>query len=142
MTGAGHVPTVASAGAVRLAAALLGSAGLVDILAGVSELDIDPYLVVTDEGLVRLDVTGWLWLHVGTGSLALVAALVVLTGRRWAWWVGVVAAVAAGAVNLLFLPYHPLRAALVLGLYLAAARLVLRSRPVATDGPVSTPGAG
>jgi hypothetical protein len=137
MTGAGHVPAAAPAGAVRLAGALLGLAGLVDVLAGVSELRVDPYLVVTDEGLVRLDLTGWIWLHVTTGTLALVAALVVLTGRRWALVAAAVVAGAAGSVNLLLLPYHPLRAALVLGLYLAAARLVLRSRRAT---PASRPG--
>lgn len=115
----------------RLAAALLAGAGLVDVLSGVSEVDVDPYLVVTDAGLHRLDLTGWIWLHLSAGTLVLLAALAVLTGRRWARLAGLGTAGVAVVVNLLLLPYQPLRALLVLGLYLAAVRLIVRPGPAA-----------
>ncbi|MFE9689884.1 hypothetical protein [Micromonospora sp. NPDC005806] len=120
-----------------LAAVLLTGAGLFDALAGVSDVYDDPYVVLTREGMFRLDVSGWMWAHLGAAVLMVAAGPLLLTGRRWSHGLAAVAAIVGIAIHLVVLPYQPLWALLVLGLAVAALRLLWHARPRARSDEVS-----
>lgn len=109
-----------------LAGALLGAAGLADVLSTVTAGAGDPYLVVRGETMYRLDITGWAWTHGITGLVTAVVGLLVLTGRRAVVVGATVVAVASVAVDLLILPYEPYRSVLSASLTVAAVRLLVR----------------
>ncbi|OON33148.1 MULTISPECIES: hypothetical protein [unclassified Micromonospora] len=111
-----------------LAGILLGGAGVFDVLAGVGDLIGDPYVSIEGGGMYHYDITGWAWLHLAAGALLAVAGALVPLGRRWSTRLALLAVVVAVATHLLMLTYHPIRAVIVLGLALTAARLVLRQR--------------
>ncbi|MFC7547243.1 hypothetical protein [Plantactinospora sp. GCM10030261] len=107
---------------------LLGLAGLIDILAGISAVP-DRYVDISDEGLHHLDLTGWGWLRILVGALAVVVGLAVAIDRRITTALAVGVAVAGIVVGVLLLPYHPLGAPLSAGLAVAAIWLLLRPGP-------------
>ncbi|MFG1845704.1 DUF7144 family membrane protein [Micromonospora carbonacea] len=111
-----------------LAGILLGGAGVFDVLAGVGDLVGDPYVSIESGAMYHYDVTGWAWASLAAGVLLVVAGALVPLGRRWSARLALFAVAAAVATHLLILTYHPLRVLIVLGLALAAARLVLRQR--------------
>jgi hypothetical protein len=110
---------------LRLAAGLLGGAGLVDVLAGVALLSWEPFVDVVGTGMQHLDVTGWGWARVGMGVLSVAAALAVLTDRRWASVTAVAVAGAGVVLALLLFPYQPSRALLTAALDVTAIRLLV-----------------
>lgn len=91
----------------------------------------DPFMVLTRHGFARVDITGWAWLHVAIGALVMLAGALVLTRRPAAIRFAVSSAVLAIAVDLLLLPYTPIRALLVAGFSGAAIRLLVRHRAAA-----------
>ncbi|MCX4469163.1 hypothetical protein OOK41_02335 [Micromonospora sp. NBC_01655] len=109
-----------------LAAVLLGGAGIFDVLGGVGELTGDPYVSIEGGGMYHYDITGWAWLHLAAGALAAGAGVLVPLDRRWSARLALVAVAALVASHLLVLTYHPIQTVIVIGLALAAARLVLR----------------
>ncbi|WP_406036637.1 hypothetical protein OG799_19495 [Micromonospora sp. NBC_00898] len=124
---------VADAGAARpgrplLAAGLLAGAGLVDVLAAWAHTTRDAFAVETAQGVYLVDITGWAWLHVAIGAAVTVAGLLTLTGRRGTVPLAISCAVPAILVDLLLVPYAPIRSVLVVALDGAAVRLLLRYR--------------
>ncbi|WP_420116878.1 DUF7144 family membrane protein [Micromonospora sp.] len=112
-----------------LAGGLLVGAGIFDVLSGIGDVDSgDVYVSLHADGLVFYDLTDWAWLHVASGVLLVASGLVVaFARRRWVTAAMVVGAVVV-VVHLLFAPYHPIEALIVVGLTLAAVRLVVRQR--------------
>ncbi|MGN9809831.1 DUF7144 family membrane protein [Micromonospora sp. BQ11] len=111
-----------------LAAGLLAGAGLLDLLGALADAGRDSFALITRRGVYELDITIWAWSHAGVSAATVLAALLVLTGRRWAVLVGLVAAAVAITTDLLIFPFAPWRAALTLGLNIAAVRLLLQYR--------------
>lgn len=112
----------------QLAGVLLVGAGLFDAISGLGDVDDDPYVVVTREGVFHLDVTGWMWAHLVTAALMGVAGLLLLAGRRWSLRLAAAAAIVGIGLHLIVLPYQPLWALIVIGLAVAALRLLWRGR--------------
>jgi hypothetical protein len=111
-----------------LAGGLLVATGLADVLSAYGTLRSGPFLVLIRGGLYPVDVTAWAWLHLVVGAAVALAGLAAVTGRRSAATVAIGLAVLALAVDLLMLPYAPIRVALVAALDAAAIRLLLRHR--------------
>ncbi|MGW4295993.1 DUF7144 family membrane protein [Micromonospora chersina] len=111
-----------------LAGGLLVATGLADMLSAYGTLRARPFVVLSGDGLYPVDVTGWAWLHLVVGTALALAGLAAVTGRRGAATVAIGCAVLALAVNLLMLPYAPIRVVLVAALDAAAIRLLLRHR--------------
>ncbi|MEU3454860.1 hypothetical protein ABZ671_14840 [Micromonospora sp. NPDC006766] len=123
-----------------LAGLLLAGGGLFDGLAGVSDLREDKYVVESQEGLHHLDLTGWSWAHEATGVLMVVAGILILfTARPWSVRLAAVAAVAAIVLHLITFPFEPFWAVVVIGLAVAALRLLwLCRRPRRSANAVSS----
>ncbi|MFC0028125.1 hypothetical protein ACFFMM_01140 [Micromonospora chaiyaphumensis] len=111
-----------------LAGGLLVATGLSDVLAAYGMIRSGSFIVLGEEGLYPIDVTAWSWLHLVAGVAVALAGLVAITGRRGAATVAIGCAVPALAVDLLLLPYAPIRLVLVAALDVAAIRLLLRHR--------------
>ncbi|MFI2713082.1 hypothetical protein ACH495_23460 [Micromonospora sp. NPDC018662] len=131
------VTELAGAGPVRrplLASGLLAAAGLVDAVSAWAHTRHARFAVATADGVYRVDLGAWAWAHLAVGVAVTVAGLAVLTGRRWAVPVACCCVLPAVVVDLLLLPYAPVRAVLVVALDGAALRLLLRHRRVARAG--------
>ncbi|MBW4703991.1 MULTISPECIES: hypothetical protein [unclassified Micromonospora] len=112
-----------------LAGGLLVGAGLFDVLSGIGDVDSgDVYVSLHADGLVFYDLTNWAWLHVASGVLLVATGLATAFGRRPWTTAALVVGAAVVVVHLLFAPYHPIEALIVVGLVLAALRLVVRHR--------------
>ncbi|ASW52966.1 hypothetical protein [Plantactinospora sp. KBS50] len=111
-----------------LAGGLLGSAGLIDVLSGYDGLTGDPYVIVTSEGLSQLDITGWAWLLLGMGILAVAAGLAVVGNRRWAIVPAIGVAVLDTALHLALFPFVPFVAVMLWVVNGAVIRLLLVHR--------------
>jgi hypothetical protein len=122
-----------------LAGGLLTTAGLLDVLSAKADTSGDPFVVATREGMYLVDITGWARLHVVVGTAVVLAGLAVVTGRRSTTPVALGCATAGAVVDLLLFPYAPIRTLLVVGLYVAAVRLLLRHRRATRAGQLSAP---
>ncbi|MFG1655934.1 hypothetical protein ACGFIY_05325 [Micromonospora chersina] len=111
-----------------LAGGLLVATGLADVLSAYGTLRSGPFVVLSGDGLYPVDVTGWAWLHLVVGIALAPAGLAAVTGRRGAVTVAIGCAVLALAIDLLMLPYAPIRVLLVAAVDAAAIRLLLRHR--------------
>lgn len=118
--------TAQQLGRPLLAGGLLAGAGLVDVVSAYANTVGDPYVVQTARGMQLVDITGWAWLHVAVGALAMLGGLAVVTGRGGTVPAALVVAGLAVVVDLLLLPYAPIRALLVVALDGTAVRLLWR----------------
>ncbi|HEX2772390.1 MAG TPA: hypothetical protein VHN18_08175 [Micromonosporaceae bacterium] len=113
----------------RLAGGLLVGANAADVVAAYPNTKVDHFVIVTGAAIHRVDITGWVWLHVAVGVAAVLAGLVVVADRRGAAGpVGIACAALASAIGIVMLPYAPIRAALVISFNAAAIGLLMRHR--------------
>lgn len=121
---------------VLLAGALVGVAGLLDVLSGASTLTSEPYFVITEDGISHLHTSGWVMIHLITGIATMAAGLVIMVDRRWTTLLGVGIVLVGIVIDLLFLPYDPLQALLAIDFEVVAIVILIRHRRL----PVRWPG--
>ena len=73
--------------------------------------------LINDEFLVRVggyiyafDATTWGWIHLILGAGLVAVGIFILTGRSWAYVIGIILAVLNAVLNFLWLPHSPLAA--------------------------------
>ena len=102
-----HEPT-AWVGWVLFAGTMLLVVGAFQAMAGFVALFKDDYYVVTSSQLVvSVDYTGWGWVQIGLGLLAVAAGFGVLAGKMWARIYAIIYAGLAAVVNMAFLSAYP-----------------------------------
>lgn len=105
------------AGWVIFAAVMMTVVGAFQFIEGLTALfRRSYYLVVNDDLLVRLNYTGWGWIHMIIGGLLVIAGLGLFTGRMWARVIAVTLAGLSALVNLAFIPAYPWWAITVIAL--------------------------
>jgi hypothetical protein len=104
-------------------AVMLLLAGLLDVLRGIMGLAGDDVFVRTPDYVFRLDLTGWSWIHLALGALALLVAVALFQAKAWARVAGVAVAALLVVAGFLSLPYAPLWSVVVIAL----AGFVVRS---------------
>lgn len=62
------------------------------------------------------NVSGWGWVHLILGVLAVAAGACVLLGQNWARWAGMVVAALSAIGSFMFLPFSPFGAILVIAI--------------------------
>ena len=78
------------AGWIGFAGILMLIIGSIDFFQGLVALFEDEYFVVTDAGLLVLDLTGWGWAMLIWGTLLVVAGFGLLSAQTWARWFAIV----------------------------------------------------
>ncbi|WP_225802090.1 hypothetical protein [Streptomyces sp. NK15101] len=96
------------AGGLRVfAAVMLALAGLFGIFRGIMAIAEDEVFVTTPNYVFQFDLTGWGWVHLGLGIVALLVSFGLFTAAAWARYTGVGIAALVIIANFLSLPYYP-----------------------------------
>ncbi|GGS55638.1 DUF7144 family membrane protein [Streptomyces cinerochromogenes] len=109
-THAARTPTAKeqwATGLTAFGAVMLMLAGLLDIFRGIMAIAHDNVFVVTRSYVFRFDLTGWGWIHVILGAVAVAVSVGLLKVAPWARVAGVVVAALIIIANFLSLPYSP-----------------------------------
>ncbi|WP_395690395.1 hypothetical protein [Nocardioides sp.] len=96
------------------AGVVLVTVGLFQALEGLSAVLKDDVYVATHDYLYSISLTGWGWVHLVVGVLAVLVGICVLYGQTWARAVGVLLAVLSAVTNFAFIPYYPFWALLII----------------------------
>jgi hypothetical protein len=103
-------------GWVYFGGTMLVLVGIFNIIEGSVALFNDQYYVPTRQGLLVFDVTGWGWIHLIVGGLAVVVGVGLFTGATWARVAGVILAGFNAIAQLAFLSAYPLWATVVIAI--------------------------
>jgi hypothetical protein len=102
-------------GWILFAGVMLILVGIFQAMAGLVALfDHNYYAVASNHLVVRLNYTGWGWVHLFLGVLAVIAGYGVMSGRLWARIYGIVLASFSAAANLAFLAADPIWAVIMM----------------------------
>jgi hypothetical protein len=103
-------------GWIWFAGAMMILLGLFNAIEGLVALFNSRHYVLGPEGLLVFNLTGWGWVHLIIGVLAVVAGFALFTGAAWARVVAVVLATVNAVAQLAFLSAHPVWATIVIAL--------------------------
>jgi hypothetical protein len=104
-------------GWVVFAAVMMIVIGAFQVIEGLTALFRDTYYVVGhDDLLLRVDYTGWGWIHLGIGAVLVISGLGLFSGAMWARVVGVTVAALSALANLVFIAAYPVWAITVIAL--------------------------
>ncbi|NGO14460.1 hypothetical protein G5C60_44450 [Streptomyces sp. HC44] len=104
-------------GLVAFGAVMLVIGGILDVLRGVMAIAEDDIIVNTPDYVFKFDTTGWGWIHLSLGVLAVVVGASLFQARTWARVVGVVLAGLLLISSFLTLPYYPVWSVVLIAVY-------------------------
>jgi hypothetical protein len=82
-------------------------AGVLDIFRGIMGIAEDEVFVTTRDYVFAYDLTGWGWIHLILGAVAVVVSLGLFQASLWARVAGITIAGFIIIANFLSLPYYP-----------------------------------
>ncbi|MGX1884931.1 DUF7144 family membrane protein [Streptomyces sp. NPDC055287] len=88
-------------------AVMLMIAGVLGICRGIMAIAEDDVFVTTRKYIFEFDLTGWGWIHLIVGVVALIVSFGLFTAMTWARVAGVAIAALLIIANFLSLPYYP-----------------------------------
>ncbi|WP_086564827.1 DUF7144 family membrane protein [Streptomyces africanus] len=94
-------------GLTAFAAVMLFLVGLLDIFRGIMGIAEDDIFVTTRNYAFEFDLTGWGWVHLALGAVAVIVSIGLLRTAMWARVTGVAIAGLVIIANFLSLPYYP-----------------------------------
>ncbi|MEV5103931.1 hypothetical protein ACFQ7G_31555 [Streptomyces massasporeus] len=94
-------------GLTAFAAVMLFLVGLLDLFRGIMAIAEDDIFVTTRNYVFEYDLTGWGWIHLALGVVAMVVSAGLLRTAMWARVVGVAIAGLVIIANFLSLPQYP-----------------------------------
>ena len=97
-------------GVIVFAAAMLMFSGVSQALWGIAAMINDEFLVRVGGYIYAFDATTWGWIHLILGAGLVAVGIFILTGKSWAYVIGIVLAVLNAVLNFLWLPHSPLAA--------------------------------
>jgi hypothetical protein len=103
-------------GLTAFAAVMLFLAGLLDIFRGIMAIAEDDIFVTTRGYVFEFDLTGWGWVHLALGAVAVIVSVGLLRTATWARVVGVAIAGLVIIANFLSLPYYPVWSIVVIAM--------------------------
>jgi hypothetical protein len=106
-------------GWVLFAGAMLVMIGAFNVLEGIFALLWDERLVVTPARLVVVDVTGWGWTLLVSGTIFIVTGFGLLAGLTWARITGIVVVMLHALVQVAWLSAYPVWSLLMIALDVA-----------------------
>ncbi len=75
------------------------------------------------------NVSGWGWVHLILGVLAVAAGVCVLLGQNWARWAGTLVAALSAIGSFMFLPFYPFGSILVIAIDVFIVWALATARP-------------
>jgi hypothetical protein len=123
-------PSPWAAGGTVFAGVVLLVDGLLDILKGITAIATDDIYGAINNYVFHFNLTGWGWVLVVLGVIAVVTGLGLLTDALWARVLGVFMASLSLVANFLWLPYQPLWAVISIGLDAWVIWALTAHRPV------------
>ena len=103
-------------GWIGFAGVMMIMIGFFNIIDGLVALFKNNFYVVGPNGLLVLNLTGWGWVHLVVGVLAVLAGFALFTGADWARVVAVILAAFNAVTQLAFLNAYPVWATIVIAL--------------------------
>ncbi|MDQ0717332.1 hypothetical protein QFZ55_006784 [Streptomyces luteogriseus] len=97
----------AAAGLMIFAAVMLMLAGILGIMRGISAIAEDEVFVSTPNYVFAFDLTGWGWVHLILGAVAVLVSLGLFQASAWARVLGVGIAGLVLIANFISLPSYP-----------------------------------
>ncbi|MGW7257596.1 DUF7144 family membrane protein [Streptomyces sp. NPDC054834] len=94
-------------GLTMFGAVMLMIAGVLDIFRGIMGIAQDDVFVTTRNYVFQFDLTGWGWVHLILGAVAVIVSLGLFQASLWARIAGVTIAALIIIANFLSLPYYP-----------------------------------
>ncbi|MDQ1046369.1 hypothetical protein [Streptomyces sp. V4I2] len=101
-------------GLTAFAAVMLFLVGLLDIFRGIMAIAEDDIFVTTRNYVFEWDLTGWGWMHLALGAVAVIVSIGLLQTAAWARVAGVAIAGLVIIANFLSLPYYPVWAVVMI----------------------------
>ncbi|MCX5053120.1 MULTISPECIES: DUF7144 family membrane protein [unclassified Streptomyces] len=114
-----HAPTTRqnwAAGLMVFGAVLLMIAGLLDIFRGIMAIAKDDVFVNTRNYVFQFNLTGWGWVHLALGAVAVLVSFGLFQAATWARVAGVAIAGLIIIANFLSLPYYPVWSVVVIAM--------------------------
>ncbi len=105
----------ATAGAVFAGCVML-TLGLFQVFQGIAAIADDEVFTSMSGYIYAIDTTVWGWAHLVLGALVALVGVFVLSGRSWAYGVGIGLAVLSAVNQFFFLPLYPWWAIVILAL--------------------------
>lgn len=105
----------ATAGAV-FAGCMMLTLGLFQIFQGIAAIADDEVFTSVSGYIYAVDTTVWGWAHLVLGALVALVGVFVLSGRSWAYGIGIGLAVLSAVNQFFFLPLYPWWAIVILAL--------------------------
>ncbi|MEU3253346.1 hypothetical protein [Streptomyces sp. NPDC006997] len=129
-------------GLTAFAAVMLFLVGLLGIFRGIMAIAEDDVFVTTRNYVFEFDLTGWGWVHLALGVVAVIVSSGLLRTATWARVLGVVVAGFVIIANFLSLPYYPVWSVVLIaisGFVIWALSVVQRGDlfDLSEEGPVS-----
>ena len=94
-------------GLTAFAAVMLMIAGILGVCRGIAAIAKDDVFLTTRNYVFEFDLTGWGWVHLALGALAVIVSLGLFQDAMWARVSGVGIAGLIIIANFLSLPYYP-----------------------------------
>jgi len=114
-----HEPTTRqlwATGLTAFAAVMLLLTGILDIFRGIMGIARDDVFLATRSYVFQFNLTGWGWIHLILGAVAVIIGLGLMRVSTWARVGGVVIASLIIIANFLSLPYYPVWAIVMIAL--------------------------
>jgi hypothetical protein len=128
-------------GLTAFAAVMLFLVGVLDIFRGIMAIAEDDIFVTTRNYVFEFDLTGWGWVHLALGAVAVIVSLGLFQTATWARVTGVAIAGLVIIANFLSLPYYPVWSVVMIalsGFIIWALCVVQRDSPFdMSGGPMS-----
>jgi hypothetical protein len=90
--------------------------GLLDIFRGIMAIAEDDIFVTTRDYVFQFDLTGWGWIHLALGVVAVIVIVGLFRTAMWARIAGVAIAGLVIIANFLSLPYYPVWSVVMIAL--------------------------
>jgi hypothetical protein len=119
-------------GLTAFAAVMLFLVGVLDIFRGIMAIAADDVFVATQDYVFEFDLTGWGWVHLALGTVAVIVSIGLFQAAMWARVGGVAIAGLVVIANFLSLPYYPVWSVVVIamsGFIIWALCVVRRGNP-------------
>ncbi|MFD8009094.1 hypothetical protein [Streptomyces sp. NPDC058955] len=94
-------------GLTVFAAVMLGITGVVGVFRGIMAIAEDDVFLTTPNYVFQFDLTGWGWIHLALGAVAILVSFGLYKVSTWARVAGVAIAALVIIANFLSLPYYP-----------------------------------